>query len=113
MATAKLLASRGAKLSLSDVSDDALQSASKEIREAVPSAEDLLTYKCDVRDLKQVEDWIKQTVDHFGKLDGACNLAGTVGPRPGTYSTDEEDEDIWDLIIGVNLTVCASLLLQR
>lgn len=108
LATAKLLASRGAKLSLADVSEDALKSARKEIKEAVPNSDDVLTYKCDVREYKQVEDWIKQTVDHFGKLDGAANLAGTVGPRPYTYSIDEEDEEIWNFIIGVNTTVRCS-----
>ena len=62
-----------------------------------------------MREYKQVEDWIKQTVDHFGKLDGAANLAGTVGPRPYTYSIDEEDPEIWDFIMGVNCTVSYTL----
>lgn len=111
LATAKLLASRGAKLSLADVSQEQLDKAVVQIKEAVSSTGEIFTQKCDVRDLSQVEDWIKQTVDKLGKLDGACNLAGTVGPKPCLYSMDEEDEEIWDFIIGVNLTVSLTCVL--
>jgi len=44
-------------------------------------------------------------VDKFGSLDGAANVAGTIGKKHGQHSVDEEDEDMWDLIVGVNLTV--------
>ena len=110
LATAKLLASRGAKLSLADISQEQLDIAVIQIKEAVPNVSEIITSKCDVRDLSQVEAWIKQTVDKLGKLDGACNLAGTVGPKPCQYSMDEEDEEIWDFIIGVNLTVSCGVL---
>jgi NAD(P)-dependent dehydrogenase (short-subunit alcohol dehydrogenase family) len=32
--------------------------------------------KIDVRDASQVENWVKQTIQTFGKLDGAANVAG-------------------------------------
>ena len=99
LATAKVLASRGAKLSICDVSEDNLATA----KEAIDG--EVITCKVDVRNLSQIKDWLKQTVDKFGSLDGAANLAGTIGTKFGSYAIDEEDEEMWDLIIGVNLTV--------
>lgn len=99
LATAKLLASRGAKLDLADIYEGNLESAKKDIKQVAPGVDDILTCKCEVRDQSQVQDWIKQTVDKYGKLDGACNLAGTIGENPGTFSIEDGDEDSWDLII--------------
>ena len=64
-----------------------------------------MTCKVDVRKFNEIEDWLKQVVDKFGKLDGAANIAGTTGKNFGTYAVDQEDDDNWNLIIGVNLTV--------
>ena len=105
LATAKILASRGTKLSIADVSEPNLEKAKTTIKEAAPKFEDILTYKCDVRSIDQVKDWIKQTVDKFGKLDGAANLAGTIGKNFSGFPLEDEDEENWELIIGVNLTV--------
>lgn len=33
----------------------------------------------DVRERAEVEDWIKTTVDTFGKLDGSASLASVIG----------------------------------
>ncbi|KAK5164595.1 uncharacterized protein LTR77_009801 [Saxophila tyrrhenica] len=98
LATAKILASRGAKVSICDVSKENLTKA----KESIDG--DVLACKVDVRILKEVQDWLKQTVDKFGSLDGAANLAGTIGKKFGQHAIDEEDEEMWDLIIGVNLT---------
>ena len=107
LATAKILAQQGAKLSIADVSEKNLENAKKAIVEAsAQSGEEPLTSKVDVRELSQVQDWLQKTVDKYGKLDGAVNLAGVIGENYGTYSIDQEDEDSWDFIIGVNLTVC-------
>lgn len=98
LATAKILAARGAKISICDVSEENLAKA----KDAIGG--DVMTCKVDVRNLKDCQDWVKQTVDKFGRLDGAANLAGTIGSRFGQHAVDEEDEEMWDLIIGVNLT---------
>ena len=105
LATAKILASRGAKISIADVSEPNLEKAKATIKEASSGSEDVLACKVDVRDFTQVQDWIKQTVDTFGKLDGAANIAGTVGTNYSGYTLAEEDKEQWDLILGVNLTV--------
>jgi len=108
LALAKLLAKRGAKISIADVSQPSLEKAAEAIKEAASSADEVLTCQCDVRNLSQVQSWLKQTVEKHGKLDGAANLAGVIS-RPGRQAGNpiiEQDEDNWDFIIGVNLTVC-------
>lgn len=100
LALSKILASRGAKISVCDISQANLDNATQEI-----DTKDLLTFKCDVRDISQVKEWINKTVEKFGRLDGAANMAGIVGARPGANVLAEQDEDDWDRVIGINLTV--------
>ncbi|KAK2775858.1 short chain dehydrogenase reductase family [Colletotrichum kahawae] len=88
LATAHLLAERGAKLSLADVQEKALQQAQSDIKSKYP----------------EVDKWITETVKHFGKLDGAANLAGIIPDSIGLKGIDEQDFDEWDLILSVNLT---------
>lgn len=105
LSLAKLLTKRGAKVSIADVSQPNLEKAAGAIKEFSANGEDVLTARCDIRNLSQVEGWLKDTVDKFGKLDGAANMAGVVGNGHGGESLAEQDEDDWDFIIGVNLTV--------
>jgi NAD(P)-dependent dehydrogenase (short-subunit alcohol dehydrogenase family) len=77
LATAHLLLSEGAKISIADVSSAALAEAKKELLAAYPNAR-LIAEVVDVRKAEQVNAWIAKTVQEFGKLDGACNLAGYV-----------------------------------
>ncbi|KAI1387731.1 putative short chain dehydrogenase/ reductase [Hypoxylon trugodes] len=112
-ATAKLLASHGALLSLSDVSAEGLQSLRSELQETiVPKkgnaevADPIFTASFDVRSQEACHEWIANTVAHFGgrKIDGAANLAGVVtlpkaGPCDGRDSNDAEI----DFILGVNV----------
>jgi len=99
LALAKILAGRGAKLSICDVVQENLDKAVKEIE-----AEDLLTFRCDVRDLSQVHEWISKTVEKFGQLDGAANMAGIIGKRPGSNFIADQEEDDWERIMGINVT---------
>lgn len=99
LALTKILLSRGCKVSVADISEDNLEAA-----RASPGA-DILTTQVDVRNAAQVRDWMKQTVDKFGRLDGAANVAGTQGRRIGSYAgIKEQEEDDWDFIIATNLT---------
>ncbi|KAF2104225.1 3-oxoacyl-reductase [Rhizodiscina lignyota] len=91
-ATAQLLASRGSNLSLADLSDDGLKRAANEIQSKCKA--EIFTYVLDVRDGAQVEEWIKQTVQRFGKLDGAANMAG---------QDIEECRSEWEFMLGVNV----------
>lgn len=51
-----------------------------------------------------MEDWIDATVRHFGRLDGAANMAGMIGSKHGTGSLLEQDDAEWDMLLRVNLS---------
>lgn len=61
-------------------------------------------FKVNVADASQVNAWIKQTVQRFGQLDGAANVAGTIGTGINRNRVEEVEDDDWALVIGVNLT---------
>ncbi|KAH8650069.1 ABA4 protein [Xylariales sp. PMI_506] len=102
LATAHLLASRGAKLSLADVQKDALERAQAEIQ-AQHQAE-VLIFPVDVRKYADVQEWTDATVKHFGRLDGAANLAGVIPKSIGLKGLAEQDFDDWSFVMDVNCT---------
>jgi len=95
LATAQLLASRGATISLADLNE-------KGLAEAVKSLDNSDKHICttvDVRSSQAVNSWIQSTVEKLGKLDGAVNMAGIITPAvPITEETDET----WDFNFAVN-----------
>ncbi|KAL1887130.1 hypothetical protein Sste5346_010419 [Sporothrix stenoceras] len=103
--TAKMLAARGAKVSMADVkaTDTVMRAVADEITQAGGTA---MVTVVDVRDRASVDAWIEKTVVAFGKLDGAANLAGIL---PKNFHTsketiEEQDDAEWDRVLGVNLT---------
>ena len=77
LATAKILHSRGATVSIADIDDKALDNATKLLH---TSGEDrFLATKVDVSKRSDVDSWIANTVEKFGRLDGAANCAGVIG----------------------------------
>ncbi|PQE10625.1 3-oxoacyl-[acyl-carrier- ] reductase protein [Rutstroemia sp. NJR-2017a WRK4] len=100
--TARLLASRGARLSLADIQEDKL----KDIQAQLESEHHLevIVTKVDVRKFEEVEAWIRKTIDHLGRLDGSANLAGVAPKSIGLKSVVEQDLDEWEFVLGVNLT---------
>lgn len=102
LATSKILASRGAILSLADNQQESLEAVAKEIAEGGTK---VVSTVLDVRKKEEVEAWIQDTVKAFGRVDGAVNLAGVIGPSMGKTTIAEFDNDAeWDLIMGVNVT---------
>ncbi|KAL1596558.1 hypothetical protein SLS60_009206 [Paraconiothyrium brasiliense] len=97
--TARLFASRGAKLSLADVQEKPLKDLEAELQS---SGAEVMATVVDVSNRKSVEDWISATVSRFGKLDGAANLAGVIGRQNNTAGVAELDDDDWDFIFNVN-----------
>lgn len=99
LATAKLLSSLGARLSLADVQKEQLKKvvADLDLRE-----ESILFRAVDVRKKEQVSAWIEDTVQHFGRLDGAASLAGVIS-RKNDLLQDLEDDD-WEFVMSVNAT---------
>jgi NAD(P)-dependent dehydrogenase (short-subunit alcohol dehydrogenase family) len=98
--TARLFASKGAKLSLADVQEKPLKDLEDELQQA---GAQVFVQTVDVRDRKAVEAWIAATVDRFGKLDGAANLAGVIGKQANAIEIRDIDDDDWDFVMGVNV----------
>ena len=69
LSAAKHLALQGATLSLADLSLN-------EFREDDDLWRKSMITKVDVRSSWAVNSWIKETVERFGRLDGAVNCAG-------------------------------------
>ncbi|KAH0841968.1 hypothetical protein AYO21_02981 [Fonsecaea monophora] len=92
---AKLLASRGATISLADINEDGLEKAAKSLQ---GNGKHIYT-KVDVTQSASVDAWIKRTVEELGKIDGAANMAGILtDPKPVTDS----DDDAWERTFAVN-----------
>ncbi|OCL03614.1 3-oxoacyl-reductase [Glonium stellatum] len=95
-----LLAARGANISITDIKKAELETAAKTIREELPEV-GVIAAVVDVSESAAVDEWIKNTVSKFGKLDGAANNAGILHrPKPIRELTD----DLWDCILKTNLT---------
>ncbi|KAE8380075.1 hypothetical protein BDV26DRAFT_258237 [Aspergillus bertholletiae] len=101
LAVAKQLYSYGARLSLADIDETALSSAFEQLNS---DAENVLTTKVDVGSSASVDAWIEATVQRFGRLDGAANMAGMIGKNHGTGRLTEQDDEEWDRLLRVNLT---------
>ncbi|CAG9994388.1 unnamed protein product [Clonostachys byssicola] len=110
LATAKLLCSAGARLSLLDNAKEPLENAAEDIRknhatrlDVNSSSSDILTTVADIRTSVAVEAWIEKTVSHFGALDGAVNLAGVIGKSVGVSNLTEISDEEWLFVNEVNL----------
>jgi NAD(P)-dependent dehydrogenase (short-subunit alcohol dehydrogenase family) len=105
LATAKLLISQGASVSISDIDENALQRAIKDIEACSGGQREgsLLAVAADVRSTAQVKAWIDSTIEKFGRLTGGANMAGITGHDPATSAANIEDS-LWERVIGINLT---------
>ncbi|KAL1968199.1 hypothetical protein VTN77DRAFT_2034 [Rasamsonia byssochlamydoides] len=101
LAVAKQLRERGAKLSLADIDPKALADAAAQLGN---DDANVLTTKVDVGNAAEVNAWIDATVQKFGRLDGAANMAGAIGKHHGVRALVDQDDDEWDLIMRVNVT---------
>ena len=111
LATTKMLLSEGAIVSISDASASGLEAAEKSLTaEGLPGK--LLTTVVDVRKADQVNGWIKKTVETFGKLDGAVNLAGVVSNAFMVETVAELNDDDWHFTFDVNIHGCKYLVLK-
>ncbi|CAM5232912.1 SDR family oxidoreductase [Streptomyces californicus] len=109
-ATAEACAAEGADLALLDLCDDLpgvpyplgtagqLEHTAELCRKAGSA---VLTARCDVRDLRSVEEAVALAEERFGALDGVVNNAGIAAPsgRPAHEIGEEE----WALMIDVDL----------
>jgi len=99
LATAHLLASRGASLALADIRQEPLDTAVVEISKSNSSTK-IYARAVDVVKSEQVASWLDEAVKQLGKLNGTVNLAGIL--KLGSTIQDTKDED-WDAVIDINL----------
>lgn len=100
LSTARLLARRGAILSLADYNKTKLSHAHEELS-SLSSPKNVFSRNLDVRSTASVNDWISGTTAHFKRpLDGAANIAGfhpLWTPKNIQDVTDEEFEEVMNI----------------
>lgn len=96
-ATVTRIAGEGGSLLCSDVQADAVRESAKRAVELGAAAEAVVA---DVSDPAQVATSIAACLDHFGRIDVLCNIAGILR-FDHTHSMPLED---WNRILQVNLT---------
>jgi NAD(P)-dependent dehydrogenase (short-subunit alcohol dehydrogenase family) len=94
LATARRLASEGAKVVIGDISAEQGKAAADEVGG--------LFVQADVTDAEQVEALFQTTVDTFGSVDVAFNNAGISPPEDDSILTT--GIDAWEKVQKVNLT---------
>ncbi|MFI5564143.1 3-oxoacyl-ACP reductase [Amycolatopsis japonica] len=94
LATARRLASEGAKVVIGDISVETGKAAADEVGG--------LFVQADVTDAEQVEALFQTTVDTFGSVDVAFNNAGISPPEDDSILTT--GIDAWEKVQKVNLT---------
>jgi NAD(P)-dependent dehydrogenase (short-subunit alcohol dehydrogenase family) len=99
--TALLFAKQGAYLSIADVNADALAEKAAEIEKV--STGKVLSTTVDVRKDDQVNAWIAKTVETFGKLDGAVNMAGVIPKVINKERVEDLNNEDWHFVMDVNL----------
>ena len=101
LALTKLAAARGARLALADVQQEALDELVTQLKSSGVEAVGMCV---NVTRSQEVNDWINSTKQHFGRLDGAANLAGVSGKNSTSAHIWDQLDDEWNFILSVNLT---------
>ncbi|KAH7202491.1 putative short chain dehydrogenase/ reductase [Fusarium oxysporum] len=100
---AKILITKGATLSISDIQETALQSAASQIKLLGGPSSMVLALRVDVTKRSEVDDWIQRTVVEFGGLHCAVNFAGVVDDHMGARNMSDQHDNDYDFVMGVNL----------
>lgn len=99
LAAAKELASQGANLSLVDYNKESLENAKKGINTEFPDIK-VLTVVADVSSEDAVRNYVDETVQEFGRIDGLYNNAGIEGKQA---AITEYDVNTFKKVIDINL----------
>lgn len=99
LATAKVVAERGANLTLVDYNEDALGKAKEELLGIAPNSK-ILTITADVSNEDAVKNYVDKTVAEFGQIDGFYNNAGIEGKQA---PITEYDIEVFKKVIDINL----------
>ena len=95
-ATARRLASEGARVTLADLNQAGCETVAGEITSAAGEA---LALACDVSDKDAVQRMVDATVERFGQLDILVNNAGVIRDNL-MYKMSDDD---WELVLNVHL----------
>ncbi|MDQ3845886.1 MAG: SDR family oxidoreductase [Bacteroidota bacterium] len=99
LAAAKEAAKQGAKLSLIDYDEKALNEAKQGLSEEYPEAK-VITIVADVSKEEEVKKYVDETVKAFGRIDGFYNNAGIEGKQALMI---DYDIDVFKKVIDINL----------
>lgn len=94
-AIALRLAKEGAHIVIVDVDTEEGEKVAQIIKEM---GRQHLVVKCDVRDVKEVEQMVEKTVDKFGRIDILVNNAGVSSMAPAVELKEED----WDFNMDIN-----------
>ncbi len=97
-ATAERLGSEGGRIFCVDLQADAARETAETI---VKAGGEAAARACDVSDAEQVQAALGACVEHFGRLDVLCNVAGVL---PTMQPTAEVELSSWQRALDVNLT---------
>ncbi len=90
------LAKAGAKVVVSDISQEDCKQVIDEIKKQGGKA---IAIKCDVSKKQEVEEMVKKTIENFSKIDILINNAGICQFKPFLELTEQE----WDKTLNINL----------
>ncbi|MFL9843427.1 glucose 1-dehydrogenase [Flavobacterium rhizosphaerae] len=97
LATAQVLADKGANLVIVDYNEEALDKAKNELEK---SGAKVLTIVADVSNEEAVKNYVDKAVEEFGHIDGFYNNAGIEGKQA---SLTDYDVKIFKKVIDINL----------
>ena len=98
-ASALQVAKEGAKLSLVDLNEASLEETKHKVLEVAPNAE-VLVITANVADEKAVQNYVNETVNKYGRIDGFFNNAGIEGKQ---NLTEDFGIDEFQKVVSVNL----------
>jgi len=104
-----ILAKAGAKVVVSDISQEDCQKVVEEIEKQGGEG---LAIECDVSKKEEVDNLVKKTVEKFGKIDILVNNAGICQFKPFLELTEEE----WNRTLDINLKgyfLCAQAIAKE
>jgi NAD(P)-dependent dehydrogenase (short-subunit alcohol dehydrogenase family) len=100
LATAQILFSEGASISICDLDNDRLQEVADYLD---PSGDRVLTSVVDITNRVAVRKLLASTHEKFGTIHGVANSAGTAGHELGTHIIWDVSDKEYDFVIDVNV----------
>jgi len=97
------LAKVGAKVVVSDISEEDCQKVVDEIKKGPGGYPgEAIAVKCDISKRVEVDEMVRKTIEKFGKIDILVNNAGICQFKPFLELSEEE----WDRTLDINLKGC-------